>query len=130
MPSLLRRQDGFTLIEVLVATSIAAVGFLGLAATHISSVRATAMGRNISIATNVATEALETLRRRPYAEVVTSSPTTVTRGYMAFTSTATVTAVGTTSKKVTLGVAWTDQFGTHAPGTSSPGVQLITVIGE
>ena len=130
MPALLRREDGFTLMEVLVATTIAAVGFLGLTATHVTSVRATAMARNISIATNVATEQLETLRRKPYDEVVTSSPTTVTRGYMTFTSTATVAAVGTSSKKVTLGVGWTDQFGTHAPGTSSPGVQLITVIGE
>jgi type IV pilus modification protein PilV len=125
MPNLLQRQDGFTLIEVLVATAIAAVGFLGLAATHIASVRATAMGRNVSLATNVAAEALEHMRRLPYAAVVTSQPATVTHGHMAFTSTATVLAVGTTSKKVTMGVVWTDQFGTH-----SPGVQLITVIGE
>lgn len=130
MAALLRREDGFTLMEVLVATTIAAVGFLGLAATHVTSVRATALARNISVATNVATEQLETLRRKPFDEVVTSSPETVTRGHMTFTSTATVAAVGTSSKKVTLGVGWTDQFGTHAPGTTSPGVQLITVIGE
>lgn len=121
MATTLRRDDGFTLIEVLVATAIAAIGFLGLAATHIASVRATAVGRNVSIATSVATESIETFRRLPYDEVVSGSPTTVTRGYLAFTSTATVAAVGTTSKKVTMGVTWTDQFGTH-----SPGVQLIT----
>jgi len=130
MTALLRRQEGFTLMEVLVATTIAAVGFLGLAATHVTSVRATAMARNISIATSVASEQIETLRRMPYDDVVTSSPTTVARGHMTFTSTATVAAVGTSSKKVTLGVGWSDQFGTHAPGTSSPGVQLVTVIGE
>lgn len=125
MRTLLRAEDGFTLMEVLVATTIAAVGFLGLAATHVASMRATAMGRNISIATNVATEALETLRRMPYDDVVSSSPTAVTRGHIAFTTTATVATVGTSSKKVTLGVGWTDQFGTHAPG-----VQLVTVIGK
>ena len=125
MTTIVRRHDGFTLIEVLVATAIAGIGFLGLAATHIASVRATAVARNVSVATSVATESIETLRRLPYDEVVTSSPTTVTRGYLTFTSAATVATVGTTSKKVTMGVTWTDQFGTHANG-----VQLITVIGQ
>jgi type IV pilus modification protein PilV len=125
MTSIVQRNDGFTLIEVLVAMAIAGIGFLGLAATHIASVRATALGRNVTIATNVATETIETMRRLPYDEVVTTQPTSVSRGYLTFTRTATVAAVGTTSKKVTMGVTWTDQFGPH-----SPGVQLVTVIGE
>jgi type IV pilus modification protein PilV len=127
MTTIVRPNDGFTLIEVLVAMTIAAIGFLGLAATHIASVRATAFGRNVSIASNVATETIETMRRLPYAEVVSTSPTSVTRGYLTFTRTATVATVGNTtaSKKVTMGVTWTDQFGSH-----SPGVQLVTVIGE
>lgn len=125
MPTILRRNDGFTLVEVLVATSIAAIGFLGLAATHVASVRATSFGRHISIATGVATEEIEAMRRRPYDELVTTAPTNVTRGYLTLTTTATVADVGTTSKRVTMGVTWTDQFGTHAPG-----VQLVTVIGQ
>jgi hypothetical protein len=56
---------------------------------------------------------------------VSTSATGVTRGNLTFMSTATVADVGATSKKVTMGVTWTDQFGTH-----SPGVQLITVIGQ
>ena len=120
-----RREDGFTLVEVLVATSIAAIGFLGLAATHVASLRATVVGRNVSLATGVASESLEGLRRRPYAEIATTSPTSVLRERVSFTSTATVADLGTTSKKVTMGVTWTDQFGTHTNG-----VQLITVISE
>jgi prepilin-type N-terminal cleavage/methylation domain-containing protein len=121
----IRREDGFTLVEVLVAVSIAAIGFLGLAATHVASVRATVMGRNVSLATTIATESLETMRRLPYDQVASTSPTSVTRNNVAFSSQATVGAVGTSSKKVTLGISWTDQFGPHAPG-----VQLITVISE
>ncbi len=125
MTTSLARDDGFTLIEVLVAISIAAVGFLGLAATHIASVRATGVGRNMSIATNIAAERLETMRRLPYDEITTGSPTSVLRGHTTFTSTATVADAGTTAKRVTMGVSWNDQFGTHANG-----VQLITVIGQ
>ncbi len=125
MHDVLRTNDGFTLVEVLVATSIAAIGFLGLAATHITSVRATVVGRNVSIATSVASEAIETMRRQPYDQIASSSPTSVTRDSVTFTRTATVAAVGTTAKKVTMVVSWQDQFGSH-----SPGVQLVTVIGQ
>ncbi|MCC6763106.1 MAG: prepilin-type N-terminal cleavage/methylation domain-containing protein [Deltaproteobacteria bacterium] len=118
-------EAGFTLVEVLVATAIAAIGFLGLAATYATSLRATVVGRNVSVATNLAVEAIETMRRRPYEEIATTSPTSIVRDNISFTSTATVAAVGTTSKKVTMGVSWSDQFGAH-----SPGVQLITVIGQ
>ena len=123
MTAPLRKQDGFTLIEVLVATAIASIGFLGLAATHIAAVRATAVGRNVTIATGIAAEQLETMRRLPYDQVVSASPATVTNGHLHFTRTTTVAALGTTSKKVTMGVGWSDQFGGH-------NVQLVTVIGE
>ena len=120
-----RNEDGFTLIEVLVAMSIAAVGFLGLAATHMTSVRATVLGRNVSLATSIANETIETLRRTPYATIATTSPATVTREGISFTTTTTVAALGTSSKRVTQLVSWRDQFGNHPSG-----VQLITVIAE
>jgi type IV pilus modification protein PilV len=119
----LTRQDGFTLVEVLVATAIASIGFLGLAATHVASVRATAVGRNVSIATNMAAEHIESLRRMDFDEVVSVSPTSETRSNLSFTRSTTVAALGATSKKVTMNVGWTDQFGSH-------NVQLITVVGE
>lgn len=120
-----RSDAGFTLIEVLVATAIAAIGFLGLAATHVASIRATVVGRHVSLATNVATESLEAMRRLPFDDIATTQPTTVTRDHMAFTSVATVTAIGTSGKRVNMAVSWSDQFGSH-----SPGVQLVTVIGQ
>ena len=68
---------------------------------------------------------LEALRRQSYDDIASTSPTTVTRDHTTFTRTATVTAVGSTSKRVAMSVSWTDQFGSH-----SPGVQLVTVIGQ
>ena len=124
-PTSPKRDDGFTLVEILVAMSIAAVGFLGLAATHMTSVRATVFGRNVSLATSLANETIETLRRTPYAEIASASPATVSREGISFTTATTVAALGTSSKKVTMLVSWRDQFGNHASG-----VQLVTVIGE
>ena len=119
------RTDGFTLVEVPVAMSIAAVGFLGLAATHMTSVRATVFGRNVSLATSIANETIETLRRTSYADIASTSPATVTREGISFTTTTTVAALGTSSLKVTQLVSWRDQFGNHPSG-----VQLVTVIAE
>ena len=96
----IRSQHGFTLVEVLVAMSIAAVGFLGLAATHVTSVRATVLGRNVSLATSIANESIETLRRTPYAQIASTSPTTVTREGINFTSATTVAIIAATRSRI------------------------------
>ena len=119
-----RRDDrGFTLIELLVAASIAGIGFLGLAATHVTSIRATAVGRNTSVATTLAGEQLEIMRRTPYASLATTASESVTVAHNTFTRHADVSAApGGTAKRVSARVAWTDQFGPHQ-------VMLLTVIG-
>lgn len=119
-----RNDDGFTLVEILVAMAIAGIGFLGLAATHVSAVRATAVGRNMSIATGIANQQLEWMRRQPYDSLATTSPVSHSVGYMPFTQSATVAdAPGGGAKKVTMRVDWNDQFGAH-------NLQLVTVIGQ
>jgi len=115
-------EAGFTLVELVVAASIAAVGFLGLAATHATALRATTVGRSIGVATITATEQIEILRRIPYAAVVTASAEPVTVNGTTYTRTVGVTAAPAgTSKRVQVTVDWSDQFGPHQ-------VALVTVI--
>lgn len=124
---MLRRQNataaGFTLVEILVAAAIASVGFLGLAALHATALRATSVGRNTSVATSLASEQLEAMRRTPTTELASSDAETVTVGANDYVRQATVAdaAVGN-AKQVTVNVDWYDQFGAHQ-------VQLVTVMG-
>ncbi len=115
-------ETGFTLVELLVAAAIAAVGFLGLAATHATALRATTVGRSMGAATITATEQIEVLRRIPYAAVVTGAAEGVTINGTTYTRTVGVTAAPAgTSKRVQVTVNWSDQFGPHQ-------VVLLTVI--
>jgi prepilin-type N-terminal cleavage/methylation domain-containing protein len=115
---------GFTLVELLVAASLASIGFLGLAALHANSIRSTAVGRNISVATGLANEEIEILRRTPAASLVNVAATNVTVGHIPFSRSATVAPVGPgTAMQVTVNVGWNDQFGAHT-------FALVSVIGQ
>ena len=116
-----RGERGFTLIEILVAGSVASIGFLGLAALHATALRVTAAGRNITAATMLATQQIESMRRAPSASLVDVPAQTVTAGAQSFTRATTVAAAGG-AKQVTVDVNWSDQLGSQV-------VHLVTVIG-
>ena len=121
---MLRSNDGFTLVEMLVAAMLAAVGFLGLAALHANAIRTTGVGRNMSVATALAMQHIEALRRTPAAALASTDPETITAGYREYTRTATVAGVGPgTAKQITVDVAWSDAFGAHD-------LVLVSVVGQ
>jgi len=118
-----RKQKGFTLVELLVAAALAGIGFLGLAALHGASIRATSVGRNTSVATTLATQQLEAMRRTPSSALASVDPETLTVGAHDFVRSTTVAGTGPgDSKQVRVDVDWHDQFGSHQ-------VRLVTVIG-
>ena len=60
------KNQGFTLIEVLIAMAIFAVGFLALATLQIKSIKQNASAKMYTEATTMAVESLERLISLPY----------------------------------------------------------------
>ena len=124
MPRRRAGQRGFTLVELLVATSVASVGFLGLAALHATAIRATSYGGNTSAATMFAAQQLEIMRRTPASALVSVPAQTVAVGAQSFSRQATVSPTGTgAAKQVIVDVSWSDQMGPHV-------VHLVTVMAQ
>ena len=68
----LSSQDGFTIIETLVAMLLIATAFLGLAGVHMVSAKTQSLGNNLGLATNLADQRLEESLRMPFDTIVTT----------------------------------------------------------
>ncbi len=64
------RQAGFSLIEVLIALLVLALGLLGLAFLQVLNVRYTSSAEHRTMATNLATEVIDMMRSNPRHLVV------------------------------------------------------------
>ncbi len=58
-----KREDGFTLLEVLIAVTILAIGLLAMGSAETISVTNSYTGRNVSVATAASEEIFERMRR-------------------------------------------------------------------
>lgn len=64
------RSDGFTLIEIMVATLILLVAMSGIVPFYIGGLARAASARQLSVATNIARQKMEEIRQLDYREVV------------------------------------------------------------
>ena len=102
------RQQGFTLLEILVAMTILAVGILALGTMQISAIRANDFAGSLNGALNLATDRLERLMTLPYTSITTAgAPTTV--GAYTLNWTVTDNSPLTDSKTVAVVVAWVER---------------------
>ena len=62
----LKKQDGFTLIEVLIALTIFAVGLLAIAAMQTSAIRMNATGNRLTELSTVGIDKFEELMSLPF----------------------------------------------------------------
>jgi prepilin-type N-terminal cleavage/methylation domain-containing protein len=74
------REEGWTLVEVLVAIVILTVGLLAVGTMQISAIRGNFMGGNTSIALTLASEKMEDLFNRNYTDAALADTTTGNNG--------------------------------------------------
>jgi prepilin-type N-terminal cleavage/methylation domain-containing protein len=115
---MLRRENGFTLLEVVIALSILAFGLLSIASMQVTAIRASAFAAGLSEATANSQQAIEVLLATPYPnmtngnDTVTGSTGTVyarawtvanpTSDYAVITVTTTYTGKGVQLRTVSL----------------------------
>ena len=112
MNEMMRNQEGFSLIEVMIALIILSVGLLGIAGLQLTSVQGNAFSSHVTQASILAQNKLENLRNVPYddpkltggqpAEQITKSDIVFTIGYD-------VSLLGNSMKKIITTVGWTDR---------------------
>lgn len=107
-----RDERGFTIIETMAATLIMAIAFLGLAGVHTLSSRAQSLGQNQGLATFIANEQIELMRRSNFANV-TSAVSSVEMEGENFTVARIVTN-SDLSKRVSVVVFWVGRMGLRA----------------
>ncbi|MFC1823651.1 prepilin-type N-terminal cleavage/methylation domain-containing protein [Thermodesulfobacteriota bacterium] len=69
------RENGFTLVEILVAIAILAFGIMAIATMQSSSLRATQHSYNVTEGTTWAQDKLEELMTLPYSQITTGQDT-------------------------------------------------------
>lgn len=121
-------QNGFTLLEVLVAIVILTIGLLGTAGLTTGVIRGNHYSKNLTSATAAAQTQLESVKGSGYSNATAANfpNDTVTMGGMTFTRTTTVTnsSPAANMKTVSVTVSWTESNNT------SRSVNLQTILAE
>jgi type IV pilus assembly protein PilV len=111
----LENRKGFTLLEVMIALVILAVGLLGLASLQIMAIKSNSYGQQMTVASTMAQNQLEQLRRT--TGTLTSGGDSVTdQNGIAYTRIWTVTpnSPQTGASTVVITISWTGPAGTGA----------------
>ena len=118
IPLLIKRQEGFTLNEILVSIALIAIGVLGFSVNTIGVIQGNQISGNVTIASTLAQDKIEEIKASGTltngSDNITAtgaSGGTFTRTWTIATSSlndATVGAVGSSLKEITATVSWTE----------------------
>ena len=100
-------QKGFTLVEILIAIFILAVGILGVIGVTTTVINGNSFSKRVTTATILAQEKMEELKGEDYASIASDGPDTVQSIYTRTCTVVTDTpAVGTKTIEVTVQFDW------------------------
>jgi type IV pilus assembly protein PilV len=119
---LVRLQEGFTLLEIMVALVILSIGLIALAGLQISALRGNTFSKRMTTAVSIAETKLEQIKNMSYGTIQSESTTSVTQSNINFTRQVIVTD-NTTSKTVEVKVTWVN-------GSKSYTVPVSTIISQ
>ena len=120
---------GFTIIEVMVAMIVLAIGLLSFFALNVAIIKGNVFAKMMTSATNLAQEKIEELKNTPYASIVEQSETNIGLNN-AFTRTTTVQpgVPQTSMKTITVTVYWQEMKPFKAQKQHS--ISLTTAIAQ
>ena len=118
-------EEGFTLIEIMIALVVMSIGLTALAAVQISAIRGNAFSKRMTTAVSIADEKIEQIKSIPYANIISESSIQITQSNMNFTRQVTVTDNSPlpNSRKVEVVVTWSE-------GSKSHSVPITTIVSQ
>jgi type IV pilus assembly protein PilV len=119
----IKSEEGFTLIETMIALVVLSIGLVALAGLQISAIRGNNLSKRMTTAVSIANARVEQIKNMPYANIQSESTTQVTESNMTFTRQVTVSNDNPVSntKTVNVTVTWKN-------GPKSYTVPISTVI--
>lgn len=99
-------QEGFTLIELMIAIVILSVGLLGMATLTGSIVQKNKFSNDLTAATTLAQDKLEDVRANGYASAVSETKTACVTPFSEYQREVTVSTLSAGMKQVTVKVYW------------------------
>jgi type IV pilus assembly protein PilV len=118
-------EEGFTLIEIMIALVVMSVGLTALAAVQISAIRGNAFSKRMTTAVSIADGKMEQIKNGSYASIISESATQVTQSNMNFTRQVTVinNSPLASTKTVNVSVSWSE-------GSKSYTVPITTIVSQ
>jgi type IV pilus assembly protein PilV len=118
-------EEGFTLIEIMIALVVMSIGLTALAAVQISAIRGNAFSKRMTTAVSIADEKIEQLKSSPYANILSESSIQITQSDMNFTRQVTVkdNDLLPNTKTIIVTVNWSE-------GSKSHSVPVTTIVSQ
>jgi type IV pilus assembly protein PilV len=118
-------DDGFTLIEVMIALVVMSIGLTALAAVQISAIQGNVFSKRMTTAVSIADEKMEQIKSNLYTEIVSESSSQITQSNLNFTRQVTVTNNSplTNTKTINVTVSWSE-------GSKSHSVPITTIVSQ